>query len=81
MKILYQKIMHEKKGGKQANVKWPEENHKKKIIIILLAYYLIYMRMVDKEDKGIQGQPLIPNHLKGDLGLSQDNPSDIITHG
>jgi hypothetical protein len=32
--------------------------------------------MVDKEDKGIQGQLLIPNHLKGDLGFSQDNPSE-----
>ena len=56
------------KSSRSAVVKWLEENHKNKIIIILLAYYLIYMRMVDKEDKGIQGQPLIPNHLKGDLG-------------
>ena len=55
-KILYPKERNTKeKYGKQANVKWPEENHKKKIIIILLAYDLIYMRMVDKEDKGIQG--------------------------
>ena len=68
MKFYIRKLCTKKKGGKQANVKWPEENHKKKIIIILLAYDLIYMRMVDKEDKGIQGQPLIPNHLKGDLG-------------